>query len=180
MRYSRTGKEWSTQMVTRRTARLCIMAIVSIGVASTLSGCQTVLGERAALADISSHLNEIQASVNDKLVSMAPDETFELDPGMIYDLRGRTEAERHAVGSPVVGIYALEQSADYLGLDVVVAGRGNEGGFSNANRSFYTCVLIEGVPGVGESKLIDRDCPQEIVNNYVVSYTAVKLQQLNL
>ena len=156
------------------------MTIALIGVATALSGCQVVSAERTALADISSHINEIQAAVNDKLVTMAPDEAFGLDPAVANDLRDLTEEERRAIGYPIVGIYALEQSADYLGVDLLVVGSGNEGGFSNADRSFYICVRIEGVPGVGESKLVDRDCPQEIVNNYVFSYTAVKLQQLDV
>ncbi|SDO05605.1 hypothetical protein SAMN05216368_109150 [Cryobacterium flavum] len=167
-------------MVTNRTTRFGLMAIAFIGAATALSGCQVASAEETALADISSHLNEIRAAVNDTLVTIAPDEVFGLDPAVADDLRGLTNAERHTIGYPVVGIYALEQSADYLGVDLLVVGSGNEGGFSNANRSFYTCVLIEGVPGVGESKLVDRDCPQEIISEYVYSYTAVKLSQLDV
>jgi hypothetical protein len=153
------------------------MVIVFIGIAATLSGCRTVLGKEAALAKISSHVTEIQAAVNGKLVGMTPGDAFELDPAFASDLRGLTEVERRAIGRPIVGMYAVEQSADYVGVDVVVAGSGNEGGFSNARRSFYTCVLIEGAPGAGETKLLDRECPQELIDAYVYSYTEVKLSQ---
>ena len=168
-------------MVTNRTARFGLMTTALIGAATALSGCQVVSAERTALADISSHINEIRAAVNDKLVTMAPDEAFGLDPAVANDLRDLTEEERRTVSAPVVGIYALEQSADYLGVDVVVAGRGNEGGFSNADRYFYTCVLIEGVPGVGETQLVDRNCPQKVIDTYyLASFEAVKLQQLDV
>ncbi|WP_105034022.1 hypothetical protein [Cryobacterium aureum] len=165
-------------MVTNRTTRFGLMAIAFIGAATALSGCQVASAEETALADISSHLNEIRAAVNDKLVTLAPDEAFRLDPAVVHDLRGLTADELRGVGAPF--IYALEQSPDYLGVDLLVVGTGNEGGFSNANRSFYSCVLIEGVPGVGESQLVDRECPQEIIDEYVYSYTAVKLSQLDV
>ena len=160
--------------------RVLSAGIVFSIVLVALSGCWSFSAEDKAIAHISAEVTKIKDGFSKEVERTSPGSQLNFENVPVHDLRSLTDEETRRVGWPVSGFYEFDSDQGGFDLTIVVVGIGNEGGFSNADRTYYSCLRLEAVPGSAEIDVVDLDCPTSLLEQFSVLGTPVRSSQLDL